>query len=154
MIKNIFLSLVLFLLFTNPNLLAQQGKVDVTFNTIDDGLNGDGFDNTVRTLSVQSDQNLIVGGDFLNLNGISSPYFARLNPDGLIDPDFETGTGFNGKVYTSHIQANGKILVGGSFTSYNGNSAGRLIRLHSNGSFDTTFNTITGATTGIIYDIC
>lgn len=146
--------MVLFLLFTNPNLLAQQGKVDVTFNTIDDGLNGDGFDNTVRTISVQSDQNLIVGGDFLNLNGISSLYFTRLNPDGLIDPDFETGTGFNGKVYTSHIQANGKILVGGSFTSYNGNSAGRLIRLHSNGSFDATFNTITGATTGIIYDIC
>jgi uncharacterized delta-60 repeat protein len=135
-------------------LSAQQGKVDVTFNTLDDGLNGDGFDNIVRTLSLQSDQNLIVGGDYLNLNGVAASYFTRLNPDGIIDPDFHTGTNFNGKVYTSHIQSDGKIIVGGSFTAYNGNSAGRLIRLNSDGSYDAAFNTIVGATTGIIYDVC
>jgi hypothetical protein len=39
----------------------QQGKSDATFNVYDDGLQGDGFDNTVRTVSVQSDSKLIVG---------------------------------------------------------------------------------------------
>ncbi|KUJ61456.1 calcium-binding protein [Flavobacteriaceae bacterium CRH] len=134
-------------------LSAQQGKVDATFNTIDDGLNGDGFDNTVRTLALQSDQNLIVGGDYLNLNGISSVYLTRLNPEGNIDVTFNTGTGFNGKVYSSHIQLDGKIIVGGSFTAYNGSNAGRLIRLNTDGSIDTSFNTSIGATTGIIYAI-
>ena len=138
----------------NVDLLAQQGKVDVNFNTLDDGLNGDGFDNIVRTLSMQPDQKLIVGGDYQNLNGIPSSYFTRLKPEGTIDPDFRTGSGFNNKVYTSHLQSDGKIIVGGSFTSYNGYPAGRLIRLNPDGTYDTTFNTITGATTGIIYDIC
>jgi uncharacterized delta-60 repeat protein len=153
LIKKIFLSLVFFLPITTIELSAQQGKVDVTFNTLDDGLNGDGFDNTVRTLSLQADQNLIVGGDYLNLNGISSPYLTRLNPDGNVDLSFNTGTGFNGKVYSSHIQSDGKIIVGGSFTAYNGNNAGRLIRLNTDGSNDAAFNTSTGATTGIIYGI-
>ncbi|KIQ25172.1 calcium-binding protein [Flavobacterium sp. MEB061] len=154
MIKKILFSLILFLPFISMELLAQQGKVDTYFNTIDDGLNGDGFDNTVRTLSIQSNQYLIVGGDYLNLNGIPSPYFARLNPDGIIDENFHAGTGFNGKVYTSHIQRDGKIIVGGSFTSYNGNNSGRLVRLNSDGSYDASFNTTIGAATGIIYDAC
>ena len=153
MIKKILLSLAFFLPIINVELSAQQGKVDVTFNALDDGLNGDGFDNTVRTLSLQADQNLIVGGDYLNLNGISSPYLTRLNPEGNIDVSFNMGTGFNGKVYSTYIQSDGKIIVGGSFTSYNGINAGRLIRLNSDGSIDTAFNTSTGATTGIIYNI-
>jgi len=132
---------------------AQQGKVDVTFNTIDDGSIGDGFDNAVRTLSLQGDQNLIVGGDYLNLNGHSSPYLTRLKPDGTIDEDFNIGSGFNGKVYATYIQPDGKIIVGGNFTTYSGVTVGRLVRLNTNGSLDQTFNTSIGATTGIIYEI-
>ncbi|STO14288.1 T9SS sorting signal type C domain-containing protein [Flavobacterium hibernum] len=139
--------------FYNIELNAQQGKVDLTFNTLDDGQNGDGFDNTVRTLFLQSDQNLIVGGDYLSLNGIPSPYLTRLKPDGSIDETFSTGTGFNGKIYASYIQPDGKIIVGGSFTTFNGVSSGRLIRLNIDGSYDATFNSSVGATTGIIYDI-
>ncbi len=138
----------------NSQISAQQGKVDSTFNTFDNGLSGDGFDNTVRTLSLQSDKNLIVGGDYLSLNGIPSTYLTRLKPDGIIDPSFNTGTSFNGKVYTTEIQPDGKILVGGSFTSYNGVSSGRLIRLNKDGTHDTSFNTLIAATTGIIYNIC
>ncbi|MFZ0596256.1 MAG: delta-60 repeat domain-containing protein, partial [Flavobacterium sp.] len=139
------LFLVLFLgLFAEVQ--AQQGKLDITFNTLDNGLNGDGFDKTVRTLSLQSDDKLIVGGEYLNLNGIPTSYLTRLNPDGSIDDSFNSGTGFNGKVYTSVIQTDGKIIVAGNFTSYNGNNSGRLIRLNPDGSQDTTFNTAIGAT--------
>lgn len=137
----------------NSTINAQQGKVDLTFNTLDDGQNGDGFDNTVRTLFLQSDQNLIVGGDYLSLNGVPSPYLTRLKPDGSIDETFNTGTGFNGKIYTTYIQPDGKIIVGGSFTTFNGLSSGRIIRLNTDGSYDSTFNSSIGATTGIIYDI-
>lgn len=141
-------------LFTEIKLHAQQGKVDITFNAIDNGLKGDGFDKTIRTLSVQSDEKLIVGGDYLNLNGIPSSYLNRLEQDGTIDTGFNMGTGINGKVYDSHIQRDNKIIVAGSFTAFNENSAGRLIRLNQDGSQDRTFNTSIGATNGIIYKVC
>ncbi|MEN2415635.1 T9SS sorting signal type C domain-containing protein [Flavobacterium mesophilum] len=153
MIRKLLYAVILAVFFGHAFIYGQQGKVDVTFNTLDDGLIGDGFDAPVQTLSLQSDQNLIVGGEYLNLNGNSSPYLTRLKPDGTVDENFHTGTGFNGKVYATYIQPDGKIIVGGSFTSYNGVSAGRLIRLNSDGSYDPSFNTSVGATTGIIYDI-
>ena len=139
--------------FGKAVIYSQQGKVDVTFNTLDDGLTGDGFDNVVRTLSLQPDQNLLVGGDFLNLNGKSSIYLTRLKPDGTTDENFNTGTGFNGKIYTTCLQPDGKIIVGGSFTSFNGINCGRLVRLNNDGSYDASFNTTIAATTGTIYGI-
>lgn len=151
MIKKILCSLILIGLAFKSELYAQQGKVDITFNTLDDGLNGDGFDKAVRTLLLQSDNNLLVGGEYSSLNGISTPYLTRLKPDGTIDESFNTGTGFNDKVYTSYIQPDGKIIVGGSFTTYNGINAGRLIRLNADGSYDATFNTAIAAPTGIVY---
>ena len=154
MIKNIFVSLTIICCFYNVKLYAQQGKVDITFNTLDDGQNGDGFDNTVRTLSLQSDQKLIVGGEYLSLNGVPSSYLTRLQSNGEIDETFDTGTSFNGKIYASYIQPDGKIIVGGNFTSYNGIAVGRLIRLNTDGSYDNTFDTSIAANTGIIYEIC
>ena len=152
MIKNIFYSLIL-ILICSQTLFSQQGKVDSSFNVLDDGQNGDGFDNTVRTLLLQKDGTLLVGGDYLSMNGAPTSYLTRLNPEGSIDESFNTGTGFNGKIYASCLQSDGKIIVGGNFTSYNGISAGRIIRLNEDGSYDATFNTTIGATTGIVYDI-
>ena len=132
---------------------AQQGKSDAAFNTYDGGLFGDGFDGAVRTLSLQPDGKLIVGGEFLNFNGIATPYLCRLFPDGSKDPSFVLGTGFVGNVYSSLLQPDGKIIIGGSFTSFNGSAAGKLIRLNADGSRDFTFNTSIGASTGIVHAI-
>jgi len=153
LIRTLFYCQIFFLLLPFSGILAQQGKVDHSFNVFDDGQYGDGFDGTVRTLLLQRDGNLIVGGDYLSLNGSPVSYLTRLNPNGSINESFNTGTGFNGKIYASYLQSDGKIILGGSFTSYNGISAGRLIRLNSDGSYDPTFNTSIGATTGIVYDI-
>ncbi|MGL2992752.1 T9SS sorting signal type C domain-containing protein [Flavobacterium sp. TSSA_36] len=132
---------------------GQQGKVDPTFNTFDDGLKGDGFDNTVKTLAVQADGKLIVGGDFLNFNGSTTPYLCRLLPDGSKDASFALGTGFNDKVYACLLQPDGKIIVSGSFTTFNGVSVGRIVRLLSDGSRDTSFVTTPGASSNVIYDM-
>lgn len=143
---------VIFMSIIGNAIFAQQGKLDSSFNVLDDGLTGDGFDNAVRTLSMQTDGRLIVGGDYTNFNGKPQPYICRLQADGTVDNSFEIGTGFNGKVYSSHIQPDGKILLGGNFTTYNGISAGRLIRLNQNGTYDVTFSTTFGAS-GIIHHI-
>jgi hypothetical protein len=109
---------------------SQEIQVDPKFNSYDDGQFGDGFDGTVRTLSLQNDGKLVVGGEFLNYNGITSTYLCRLQTDGSKDVGFNLGTGFNGKIHASVIQADGKIIVAGAFTTYNGISAGRLVRLN------------------------
>ena len=153
MIKNLYSCLLLLLFIYSSNLFSQQGKVDPTFNVFDDGKSGDGFDGAVRTLFLQKDGNLIVGGDYLSLNGFPVSYFTRLNPYGSIDESFNTGSGFNGKIYSTYLQEDGKIIVGGSFTMYNGINVGRLVRLNPDGSYDASFNTAVGATSGIVYDI-
>lgn len=148
-VKNGFLVLFV-ILFTNT-VYPQQGKIDPTFNTYDDGLLGDGFDNTVRTLSIQGDEKLIVGGDYLNFNGASTSFLCRLHPDGTKDDSFVLGGSFNGKIYSSLLQADGKIILGGTFTSYNGSAVGRLIRLNSDGSHDASFNTSLAVSSGTVY---
>lgn len=148
----IYFAILFGLLFHNKA-YSQQGKSDATFNVYDDGLQGDGFDNTVRTVSLQTDSKLIVGGDYLNFNGAITPYLCRLFQDGSKDTSFNLGTSFNGKVYCSLIQPDGKIILGGSFTTFNGISANRLIRLNSDGSIDTTFNTLVAASSGIVYGL-
>ncbi|MCK8140342.1 T9SS sorting signal type C domain-containing protein [Flavobacterium sp. I-SCBP12n] len=132
---------------------SQQGKSDAAFNTYDSGLLGDGFDGVVRTVSLQSDGKLIVGGEFLNFNGAPTPYLCRLFPDGSKDTLFLLGSSFNANVYSSLIQSDGKIIIGGSFTLYNGSVIGKLVRLNSDGSQDLTFDTAVAANSGIIHAI-
>ena len=153
MIKKLFYPLFLVSFLSSTFISAQQGKLDAAFNTFDDGSKGDGFDSAVRTLLLQPDNNLIVGGDFSNLNGVPSSSLIRLKPDGTIDESFSVGTGFNGKVYTAYLQFDGKIIVGGGFTSYGTANSGRLIRLNTDGSRDSTFDTLVGAGSGIIYSM-
>ncbi|MFV8388797.1 T9SS sorting signal type C domain-containing protein [Flavobacterium sp. LB1P71] len=153
MIVKLHFSVIFLSLFFLSSIYSQQGKVDVAFNTFDDGLQGDGFDNTVRTVSLQTDGKLIVGGDFLNFNGAVTPYLCRLFLDGSKDTSFGLGSGFNGKIYCSLLLPDGKIVLGGSFTAFNGTAVGRLIRLNNDGSFDATFNTTLAANTGIVHNV-
>jgi hypothetical protein len=62
-----------------------------------------------------------------------------LNTDATIDTSFVYGTGFNAQVFDVHLQSDGKILASGQFTTYNGASNYKLIRLNSDGSVDGTF---------------
>ena len=48
--------------------------------------------------------------------------------------------GLNGVVLATALQADGKLLVGGYFTTFNGVSCGKIVRLLTNGSLDTNFN--------------
>ena len=83
----------------------------------------DGFDpnanGTVRVVVVQPDGKILIGGDFTTLspNGgvaVTRNRIARLNPDGTLDTAFNPNA--NGTVYAIAVQADGKILAGGTFT--------------------------------------
>lgn len=57
---------------------------------------------------------------------------------------FNIGTGFNGDVIDINFDDSNRIYVVGDFTSYNGTSRNRIIRLFEDGSIDTSFNIGTG----------
>ena len=63
---------------------------------------------------------------------------------GTVDMTFEVGTGFNQYTNQVVLQPDGKILVTGEFTEYNGTTANRIIRLNSDGSVDPSFNSGSG----------
>ncbi|MCX6550466.1 MAG: hypothetical protein NTY02_05570, partial [Acidobacteria bacterium] len=54
------------------------------------------------------------------------------------DPDFNPGT--SSYVYSLAVQADGKILQGGSFTTAGGLTRNYIARLNANGTVDTNFN--------------
>ncbi len=119
--------------------LNADGSLDSSFNP-GTGANGD-----VRKISIQSDGKIMIGGSFTSYNGTGRNYIARLNADGSLDASFNPGTGANGSVRTISIQSDGKIMIGGSFTSYNGTGRNYIARLNADGSLDASFNPGTGA---------
>ena len=101
---------------------------------------GSGFNALVSSVGFQSDGKIMVGGDFDGFSGISQNRLIRLNTDGSKDETFDIGSGFNGPVYATEFQSDGKVLVGGDFTTFTGSTQNRLVRLNSDGSKDSTFN--------------
>lgn len=63
--------------------------------------------------------------------------------------------GFDGEVHDIKIQSDGKILVGGNFSTYKGNSdmPFGLVRLLPDGTLDTTFNPSGLGAYGTVYSI-
>ena len=101
---------------------------------------GTGFNGPVSATVIQADGKIVVGGSFTAYNGVTRNRVARLNLDGSLDTGFApTGTGLDAAVNTLAIQADGKIVVGGSFTAYNGVTRNRVARLNADGSLDTSF---------------
>jgi uncharacterized delta-60 repeat protein len=112
---------------------------------------GTGADGIIECVTLQNDGKILIGGQFTKYNGVDRKYLARLNPDGSLDMDFDTSSGFNSHVYSLAVQADGKILAGGNFTTYNSVAKNYLIRLNSDASIDESFAS-TGAN-NIIYKI-
>jgi len=86
-------------------------------------------------------------GSFSSVNGVTRSRVARLNADGSLDTGFDPGSGASSTVNAVAVQADGKVLIGGSFSSVNGVTRSRVARLNTDGSLDTGFNPGSGQTT-------
>lgn len=106
--------------------------------------------NVGNAVVLQSDNKVIVTGGFVAYNGTARNRIVRINTNGSVDTTFNVGTGLDNAGSVLHLQSDGKVLVGGGFTTYNGVSQNRLARLHANGSLDTTFNIGTGFAGGSV----
>ena len=114
----------------------------------------DGFDpganGNVFATVVQPDGKILVGGAFTMLGGggtgtTARNHIGRLNADGSLDfAGFNPGAN-DRRVRHLAVQPDGKILVGGAFTTLGGGGTGtttrnRIGRLNADGSLDASFN--------------
>jgi uncharacterized delta-60 repeat protein len=118
--------------------LNTDGSVDTGF--VPATLNGN-----VYALVVQSDGKIVIGGAFTTAGGSSRSRVARLTSAGALDTSFNPGSGANLDVYTLALQADGSVLLGGSFTTVNGVAHNYLARLSSSGTVDNTYTPPMGA---------
>lgn len=106
----------------------------------------------VGALARQPDGKILVGGKFTSIRGGSRNYIARLNADGSLDATFNPGTGPNVPAGALRgincivVQPDGKILVGGQFTTWNSTARRCMARLHADGSLDTSFQNMDALT--------
>ncbi len=106
-----------------------DGSLDMNF------VPNSGFNGGVTCAGVQVDGKALVAG-----YGGTGSTIRRYNTDGSLDATFDVGAGFNQAVNCLLVQTDGKIVVGGAFTTYNGHACNRILRLHGDGSLDTSFN--------------
>lgn len=99
----------------------------------------------VRSVALQADLKIVIGGDFTLVDGLSLNRVARLQPDGNLDSSFNPGAGANSNVYAVISQPDGKVVVGGAFSTVNNTNRLRIARLNGDGKLDLTFDPGTGA---------
>ena len=114
----------------------------------------------VRSVALQPDGKILVGGDFTTVGagrGVPRNYLARLNGDGTLDTTFRNADVRGGQVHSIALQPDGKVLIGGDFTRVSGESQSSVARLNPDGSLDRTFQdpVVVGprATANTVYSI-
>lgn len=104
--------------------LLASGAVDQAFALTN------GPDGAVKALLVDPDNNIVLGGSFLSVAGLSRSHIARLSSDGTLDPRINFGTGADADVNTLAIQSDGMLLLGGAFNNFNGFVRQHLVRVY------------------------
>ena len=122
----------------NLGRLNIDGSLDSSLNTVGK------FNNSIITIAEDSSGNIYVGGLFTNYDGTGRNYIVKLNRFGVLDTSFNPVFTGSVVIYTIAIDSNGKIYVGGSFTTVNSQTNNHIIRLNADGTKDTGFDNTTG----------
>ncbi len=122
-------------------IVQPDGSIDASFR-----VDADLIVETITDIAVQNDGKILLAGMFRRASSPGTIFLLRLQPDGKIDPLFDTFAIY-GNVYTVLVD-NNKILVGGNFSS----PSRYLARLNPDGSPDPSFTPGTGPD-GPVYDL-
>lgn len=124
--------------------LAGPGSRDNTFQPVANG--------TIYSASINEIGSILVGGLFTSLNSVTRNRSGKLLSTGSNDPLFSgSGIGSNQGVYCTACDIDGNNYIGGYFTSYNGSTKRRLVKITPTGAVDTSFNPNINNT---VYSIC
>ena len=127
----------------NPGIvrLNSDGSLDSTFTT-----EGSGLDDKVQAVAVQSNNKVVVGGWFSQLNGELCNGIVRFNADGTKDTSFDVGAGIGDntndwedpRVQHILLSSSGDVLCTGGFTAFGAKAAFGFAKLSSTGEMDTS----------------
>ena len=125
--------------------LNADGSIDPSFDAGVGAMPPAGARALVQAIEVEADGKLIVVGQFGDFSNSGHRSVVRLNPDGSVDSGFaavqlggSTALGVLSAMATA-LQPDGKVLVAGAFDSVNGVSRPCVVRLHPDGTLDTSF---------------
>jgi uncharacterized delta-60 repeat protein len=116
-----------------PTPTPTPGRIDASF------VPAPGTNDAVNAVIPQPDGKVIVAGRFTQANNVGRNRIARFNFNGSLDTTFDPGTGADGEITAAVLQPDGRIVVAGRFTSFNGFTHNGICRLNANGSVDQTF---------------
>jgi uncharacterized delta-60 repeat protein len=114
--------------------VVSSGELDFSFSP--------GLNSSVECIVRQADGKILIGGDFTSVAGTPRARIARLNDDGTLDETFDPGLGADRTVSSVVLQSDGKLVVGGAFTNFNGTDCGGIVRLNTDGALDSSFNVV------------
>ncbi|MBB2150033.1 DUF5008 domain-containing protein [Pedobacter gandavensis] len=122
--------------------------------------------------SFMKDNKIIVVGDFKNYyrnyyegstkgNTVTDvtkmAQVLRMNDDGSLDLSYnynpgtkQSNAGGNGNINGAFMQADGKIILVGEFSTFNGETVNRIARINTDGTLDKSFNSGLGADNAIL----
>ncbi len=113
-----------------------NGTIDSTFN-----VQGQNAFLQVSDWRIQPDGKLLIAANFYYTSGSPERRLVRFNTNGSVDTSFTfSNMPQSNRVNAIQLLPNGQIMVGGSFQSYNNVVVNNVIRINSNGTLDTSFN--------------
>ncbi|MBN8482941.1 MAG: hypothetical protein J0L88_15255, partial [Xanthomonadales bacterium] len=118
---------------SRPNLarVTASGAIDVAPAVPNDRVNA---------IALQADGRIVIGGEFDSVGGSARVSVARLLANGTLDPAFVAQVGPSALGITAlGVQADGRIVVTGGFTTVAGQPRDGIARLLADGSLDATF---------------
>jgi len=126
--------------------LNSDGSLDTTFPIIT-------ASSQIRNIVLLPDGKIMIAGDFSAINNNATGNIARLNGDGTIDTSFNSdliflhdnnGVNLGGIIFTTSLQTDGKIIIGGLFNTISGIVRNNIARLNTDGSLDLSFAPVEG----------
>lgn len=134
--------------------LNSSGEMDPSFN-IDKDLTW--LIQNFRQVQVLDDGSVLIAGQFKV--GGKTKHLLKLQSDGKLDKSFDApsfsdrGNTETSPILFMDVQSDGKIMLGGYFTSIGSSSKQALARLNSNGSLDESFKFDPTVAYSVIYNV-
>ena len=94
----------------------------------------------MQAIGVQPDGRVVAVGHFTTVNGVNRNRIVRLNSDGSIDDTFNPGGGANNPIRDMLVQPDGRTVIVGDFSSFNGIARKGVARINSEGTLDESFD--------------